>query len=317
MPRTPSPLHPAAPAPSPGCRRFRGTLLLPVILLLLSACASISGDPTGPSGSVTFEQVAEITVGSEPLGVAVAGDFYAVANHINSTAGEPNSLMLIHADSLRVSAAIDITGNPKDLLWVPEVSLLYLTDEGSRIIRGFTVPGLSMPVTVAPPGVGTSSFPAGIAYDPAGGGRIITAEMYSGLVFRFDAATGAPLDTVSYRNPRGPGGWSYESGPSVAVDAVHNRLMVGNLDEQRIEVFTLDSLQRLSGVSHVETLEFLPNFVLADPVNGLFYTNERSASSFASIVQRFNTATLDALPPVAIYFYPEWGGSTGLWKGCG
>jgi len=280
---------------------FLPALLIP---LLLAACEE---NPSGPAAADTFTLVAEIAVGSDPLDVEAAGDYYAVANYIDDVVGAPNSIMLIDAATLVVVDTVEVYGNPKDLLYIPATGQLWANDDANRKITAYSVPGLAEEMAVYAPGVGAwdwSSHPAGLAYDADGGGRIWTMEMYSGLVLAFSTA-GVPIDTLRYREER-EGYWSFETGPSVAVDSGRDRLFLGNLDEDRIEVF--DTAARVKVDSLVFEDGFTPNFVFADPVNGRFYANKRESSFYVGKLRVYDSDTLELVREVDIRDYPNEGG---------
>jgi DNA-binding beta-propeller fold protein YncE len=281
---------------------FALTLLLP---LLLAACEE---NPSGPAGADTFTLVAEIDVGSEPVDVEVAGDYYAVANYINDVVGAPNSIMLIDAVTLVMVDTVDVYGNPKDLLYLPATGQLWANDDANRKITAYSVPGLEEVNAVYAPGIGDwdwSSYPAGLVYDSDGGGRIWTADMRSGLVFVFGAAGGAPIDTIRYRLER-EGSWSFETGPSVAVDPGRDRLFVGNLDDGRIDV--IDTATRTVVDTLLFPTTYRPNFVVADPVNGQFFTNQRESSFYVGKLRVYDSDTLEPVREVDIREYPNEGG---------
>jgi YVTN family beta-propeller protein len=291
-------------------------------LLLFTGCDELvtdNGDDDDNGGNTpgTLELVAEIGVGSNPLGIAVAGDYYAVGNHI-TIAGQNNSVMVIDPATMTVIDSVIFMGNPEDLAWAPSVSKLFVSDDASRRVRSYSIPDLTDEGVSTMAGEGDPDwygYPAGLIYDATGGGRLWGVEDFSGLVTCFSAASGAVIDTVRFRPFRGYGSqFSFATGISVAFDAGRSRLYVGNLDDIRLEVIDTLTMTKVDSIVW-DSPAILVNFVFSDPVNGHIMVNERSSTMYTGTLVVYDADDLSLVSEVDIPGYPDYGGIAWVTEG--
>jgi len=294
-----------------------GALLL-LLPLFLGACDDNPTDPdgNGTAGADTLALVAEIPVGSEPLGIAVAGDYWVVANHM-TVAGESNTLMVIDPATLAVIDTADFTGNPEDIVWVPGSGEVWVSDDASRRVRIYSVPDLNYIDTATMQGEGDPDwygYPAGLIYDSDNGGTIWGIEEFSGYLTGFSPLTAAITDTFRYRPFRGYGtGFSFPTGISLAVDTTRDLLFIGNIDDRRLEVVSTATMTKVDSL--VWDPGYYVNFVFADPVNGHIMVNERTSSFGEGIMRVYDMDDLSLYREVSIPDWPDYGGIAWVTEG--
>jgi len=292
-------------------------LLLP---LFLGACDDNPSEPDNGNGNGTpgtLELVAEIAVGSDPLGIAVAGDYYVVGNHM-TVAGESNTLMTIDAATLAVIDSVEFSGNPEDIVCPPSSSQVWVTDDASRYVRAYSVPDLDLVDTVTLQGEGDPGwygYPAGLVYDSDSGGRLWGIEEFGGYVTAFSPASGAVLDTVRFRPFRGYGSsFSYATGPCVAVDPTRDRLFAANIDDYRLEVISTATMTKVDSIDWSGSA-YRVNLVFADPVNGHILVNERISAFGEGELHVYDADDLSLVEEVAIPDWPDYGGLAWVTEG--
>ncbi|MFC1629093.1 YncE family protein [Gemmatimonadota bacterium] len=288
-----------------------------ILALFISACDENPTEPGGNTTPGTLELVAEIAVGSEPLGIVVAGDYYVVGNYMTVTGGN-NTLMVIDPATMTVIDSTIFPGNPEDLIWAAAASRLYVSNDANRRVKAYSLPDLTEQSETILQGVGDPDwygYPAGLIYDSGNGGRLWGLEEFSGYATLFSAATGAIIDTVRYRPFRGyGGGFSFATGVSVAFDAGRSRLYAGNIDDSRLEVISTISMSKVDSLVW-DSPEFDVNFVFSDPVNGHILVNERSSSFYKGKMVVYDADDLSLYREVEIPEYPDYGGIAWVTEG--
>ena len=224
---------------------MRRALILAALLVVLAA---------GPAAALSVTRT--IPVGSQPFGVAAAGDLLYVANNGGST------VSVIDTAANAVTGSIAVGSGPGEIATDPAAGRAYVANFNSGTV---SVVDLAAQVTVAT--IGTGGL--GVAVDP-GLGRLYVVTPSQLTVF--DTATLQPVATLS---ASGAGWWS------VAVDPLRHIGYVGGLSGQGITVLDLTTNAIVTTIGLAGPIRFA---LAVDPPRGLVYAATDTKPGTLSVI---------------------------------
>ena len=285
-------------------KRGRLIVMIAVSIAILLSAFGLSVTANGSTDGTTFKVIANITVGSNPEGIAYdpSNGYIYVADHGSDT------VSVINGTTVIATIPVGPVSGPTGVAYDPSNGYIYVTNWGSNtvsVINGTTV------IATIPVG----SWPAGVAYDPSNG-YIYVTNTGSNTVSVINGANNTVIATIPV------GSWPW----GVAYNPSNGYIYVTNFGSGTVSVIST-STQVTNTPPSSSSLTVLVYNVLGRPattVPGVVFGVLYNSSGFSEVAYMNSSGYLNfyGVSPgtytLEVYHYPNtgfnfteyWGGMT-------